>query len=403
MRVSHSSLWQLFCWNKLGVTILLSIFSTSANFSYSFKYEPQIVKSILFSDSKDTRPRKKLRVSPKVVEQMDADDDVSMRAAEDDNQSSIIIETSCEAFLITPLPISNDTADKENAESASTSGHKYIVALLPKTKAATPEEKPSMETPQETSGDQKETKAAPSIKPADPPVSASLPSESSDPSAAPPSTDTAAVTDDAPQVNGVKEKLLSLDLPLNETGKSPPGEADKDAKRASSSELNRESDMSISPASESRSTPVGQEEAATATPKTNGVVELPQDPVTPVQAASGGIKPLPEPTEAAEPVASSSTPDAPVPMDVSPPEKTEDDIPVQATDVQTVQAPEAEATPSQDVPAVQVLQRNLGEDDLVFDADGVSILVGEPENGTRKGWKIEATTWRWATEVPKFV
>ena len=55
------------------------------------------------------------------------------------------------------------------------------------------------------------------------------------------------------------------------------------------------------------------------------------------------------------------------------------------------------------VPQVQVLHRNLGEDDFVFDAEGINVLVGEPENGMRKGWKIEARTWRWATEVPKVV
>ena len=50
------------------------------------------------------------------------------------------------------------------------------------------------------------------------------------------------------------------------------------------------------------------------------------------------------------------------------------------------------------VPPIQVLQRNLGEDDLLFDVDGISILGGDVQNGMRVGWKIEARTWRWADE-----
>ncbi|KAJ3554821.1 hypothetical protein NM688_g2908 [Phlebia brevispora] len=63
------------------------------------------------------------------------------------------------------------------------------------------------------------------------------------------------------------------------------------------------------------------------------------------------------------------------------------------------------ALPSKDryIQDVQVLHRNLREEDFVFDLDGINILVGEGENGMRKGWKMEARTWRWATEVPQLV
>ncbi|THG98476.1 hypothetical protein EW026_g3720 [Hermanssonia centrifuga] len=53
------------------------------------------------------------------------------------------------------------------------------------------------------------------------------------------------------------------------------------------------------------------------------------------------------------------------------------------------------------VPDVQILQRNLGEDDLIFDTDGISILGNEVENGMRRGWKIKARSWRWAEPLLK--
>lgn len=53
-----------------------------------------------------------------------------------------------------------------------------------------------------------------------------------------------------------------------------------------------------------------------------------------------------------------------------------------------------ERAPKKLLSALQVLQRNLTEEELVFDADGVGVVSKEVENGARKGWKIEAKSWR---------
>ncbi|KIP07126.1 hypothetical protein PHLGIDRAFT_19258 [Phlebiopsis gigantea 11061_1 CR5-6] len=86
-------------------------------------------------------------------------------------------------------------------------------------------------------------------------------------------------------------------------------------------------------------------------------------------------------------------------MDVTPSEPTSSD----ATKAQTTQPVHTKtaavgATPVKCTTIIEVLQRNLTPDDILFDVDGISILSHDVENGMRKGWKIEARTWRWATD-----
>lgn len=50
------------------------------------------------------------------------------------------------------------------------------------------------------------------------------------------------------------------------------------------------------------------------------------------------------------------------------------------------------------VKTLEILQRNVGREDMLFEADGISILSSQVENGMRKGWKIEARSWRWASD-----
>ncbi|KAI0331683.1 hypothetical protein GY45DRAFT_1248347 [Cubamyces sp. BRFM 1775] len=44
---------------------------------------------------------------------------------------------------------------------------------------------------------------------------------------------------------------------------------------------------------------------------------------------------------------------------------------------------------------IQILHRNLGEENFEFLPDGISILSTEVSNGLRKGWKLEAQMWKW--------
>lgn len=52
---------------------------------------------------------------------------------------------------------------------------------------------------------------------------------------------------------------------------------------------------------------------------------------------------------------------------------------------------------------VQVLQRDLGEDNLDFTEDGLNVLSGEVENGSRRGFKLEVKTWRWAEQTSEVI
>ena len=308
--------------------------------------------------------------------------DVDGAQNEADELPSIVVETSRECFLITARPGDVDADDKENAATPVVA-RRYTVALL---SLVTPEDEPEVVDPVDVGS----SPPRESEKPAN-----SKPSQSSKSSDAaegtPPKSDTNASKADPP-VNGIKEKLLSLGLPdksaADAKDKGPAkgkGEETKES-RASSSEA-KESDMSISPA-ESR-TPVveAKEDQASAEGKKGGEAAA--------QPTADATKKDVEVTKAASTEKES---DESAAMDVEKPTPLATASKVAARSI-------TKSKPSKKpIPEIQVLHRNLNEDDLVFDADGISILVGEPLNGMRNGWKIEAKSWRWASgEVLKVV
>ncbi|OSD04904.1 hypothetical protein PYCCODRAFT_1363462 [Trametes coccinea BRFM310] len=44
---------------------------------------------------------------------------------------------------------------------------------------------------------------------------------------------------------------------------------------------------------------------------------------------------------------------------------------------------------------IQILHRDLGEENFEFLPDGIHVLSSEVSNGLRKGWKMEAQQWKW--------
>lgn len=44
---------------------------------------------------------------------------------------------------------------------------------------------------------------------------------------------------------------------------------------------------------------------------------------------------------------------------------------------------------------IQILHRDLGEENFEFLADGINVVSTEVVNGMRKGWKLEAQQWKW--------
>lgn len=131
-------------------------------------------------------------------------------------------------------------------------------------------------------------------------------------------------------------------------------------------------------------------------PETNGAAV--EDSAESTAASSSVHVPAsaPEPT-LAEAVSS------PSPMDITPPEPATS-VP-EAVEERNSEHTAAKPTsnglrkpePSKTASTLEVLQRDICQDDLRFDADGIAILSDQLENGMRKGWKIEARTWRWAT------
>ena len=44
---------------------------------------------------------------------------------------------------------------------------------------------------------------------------------------------------------------------------------------------------------------------------------------------------------------------------------------------------------------IQILHRDVGEENFEFLPDGIHIMSCEVVNGMRKGWKLEAKHWKW--------
>ena len=85
------------------------------------------------------------------------------------------------------------------------------------------------------------------------------------------------------------------------------------------------------------------------------------------------------------------------PMDISPPEPAES---TEQVGEPAVSITTGSSDTSKSATGLQVLQRNVGQDDIRFDPDGFTILTDQIEHGMRKGWKIEARSWRWMTGEP---
>ena len=69
--------------------------------------------------------------------------------------------------------------------------------------------------------------------------------------------------------------------------------------------------------------------------------------------------------------------------------------------------PNADAAPSEPSTApkkykkapsktLKVLQKDITEQNLDFTEDGLNVLSRDVENGSRRGFKLEVKTWRWA-------
>lgn len=256
---------------------------------------------------------------------------------------SVVIETLTETFLISPQVV--DVQDKENAVSS----RRYTVYLVNRQSTKLVQSKlvsgttPIMPAGVLTESGKEQPKTTSST--AKPSSEESSPDEKTTGAVA---VDAGSPTSD---VNGVSQ--------------SSAGEAS--TKTAT--------DISVAAGAADTNMKASPEPHASKAPSTGGS-STPMDLETP--------EPRSEEPSSPTPPAKAESPAAPAVMEVEP----------QETEPQLA-PPEPEP---KEIPPIQVLQKNLTENDLLFDTDGISILSSDVENGMRSGWKIEAKTWRWADE-----
>ncbi|THH21437.1 hypothetical protein EUX98_g8380, partial [Antrodiella citrinella] len=116
------------------------------------------------------------------------------------------------------------------------------------------------------------------------------------------------------------------------------------------------------------------------------------------------VSPTPTPpAKDVEPVAATTTSSLPQDMEVvktDPPALSPSAVPADPPVAEPVSSPPSTSTSKAKAKAestLQVLHRNLLPSDLDFLKDGVNVLGPKDEAGARKGWRMEAKTWRWCS------
>ncbi|EKM50690.1 uncharacterized protein PHACADRAFT_264097 [Phanerochaete carnosa HHB-10118-sp] len=328
-----------------------------------FKYDSGVVKSTLFSV--DERPRKKAKLSDSNALQMDVDCESATASVEPalTKRPSIIIETIAETFLIHPQDGFYSIEDKENATSAADDSLKYTISLVH--------------------------------------ISEPLPTSPKDAVASELASDKAATTKSSAQLQHPQQSEISR--------ASSSGTKDSTASRPTATESKDAEVAAQEPKggpSESRQTSVPlSSPAAIAAPSSEpskateddskvgsevaGVLQVGGVPASDLSAGSNKVAPAETKANSTE----SKLPEARIDEPAKEQSAAVEEVPM--TEASEIVPP---STEPKSVVTLEVLQRNVGQADLHFDADGISILSSQVDNGMRKGWKIEARTWRWATE-----
>lgn len=316
---------------------------------------------------------------------MDIDDDAALAPvpSEAKKASSIIVETLAETLLFSPQPLTG-AANKENAVTNGvdhSAAPTYTIALVKISKEAS--------TPRI------EDAPAP---PSDGDVKQAHEDKQATPSAVPP----AEIVKVPPPEDAEKTALEGPPQPVADAKESTASAGDT---LATDSDIAKpEAQTVAAPASATYTAPEPATKEMAATDK----------PMEGEAKASDAVAAAP-PAETTRGSTEETTLASPQPavavLDIAPPGSSEDvkmvdeaastkvdhppaSVPVSKPAVSAPPKPQVEKF----ITTLEVLQRNVGQGDLLFDAEGISVLSSQVENGMRKGWKIEARSWRWATE-----
>ncbi|GJE93875.1 hypothetical protein PsYK624_100400 [Phanerochaete sordida] len=322
-----------------------------------FKYNCEVVKRILFPAEEP--PRKKAKLSDANALQMDVDDEPAPASRVSHKGPSIVVETLAETFLIHPQEDSPGSEDKENADG----GLRYTISLVHVTQPPPPSPEKAVDT--ESTPDQ--ATATQSAQHADAAAEPSVPA--SDEKGPAPAT-----TEAAPKE---AEVFTNAQLPVE----SKPDEAPA-APDASSSDP--------APAAIAGPNPEPPKTVDGEAKSVDGAADAPKEGDEPT-------KDQPVESDKAAPTESKATPAESQPPEAKPVEPAKEQSAAAEEDVSMADATSEPAPSKTPLTTLEVLQRNAAQADLLFDDDGISVLSNQVENGMRKGWKLEARSWRWAS------
>lgn len=348
-----------------------------------------MVKAALFPDKDGEQLRKKRRLSsPLSTENAPQVDEHSAESAADapvdldTKLPSVYIHTNSETFLIYPQPGVLSSDDKENvaqgansaptARSSSEVNCRYAIALVSRTPAG---------QHKDAKTDSNTTMAVEDVQgPAGSPAAITTTSTTS------PAISAARAT------SASKEQADDgdVDMSISPSGSSK-SSVNGDASKVDAADSADAAKKDAAPDQESaeKETP-GPAKDFTAASSPKASLETSEG----VQKDGVASEDKPAPTETVKLIAEQDTKEAaPVPSSADAEKST---VPNGAalsvsTKDKPVRKPVREKTLS-----LQVLQRNLVSSQFVFDTDGIGIVSEEVENNARKGWKIEAKSWRLA-------
>jgi hypothetical protein len=394
----------------------LSLLAVLTVFYNRFKYAPRTVRDVLFPPpDPDHRSHKKSRTSEANALQMDIDgEDVQSPADPGSKRKgpSIVVETLSETFLIS----SEGNAgfeDKENtAHEMQGPATKYTISLL-KVQLPTPD-LPAPESDVAMHDEPTETSEAPDkpepktddgkpvdvVPPADPVprITEQVPAETEHVSASAPATE-AQQAGDALNAAGPSQNVPAKPGPTEDQPAERPVvfEAPQSVStEAPAPESVPEVEMRPPPPASDTVKATDDGAPGDLAPKADTESSEKVQQAAPAQEkASAAILNTgdDQQDEATSVINSAPQGDVPEQRDVG------KDAPSQASASKGASSiPRQPRRERRVVKTVEVLQRNLCQDDLIFDADGISVLSNQIENGVRKGWKIEAKSWRWAID-----
>jgi len=338
----------------------LLVFSHSG--SPTFKYNPAVLKSTLLTrgDQLVSRSRKRQRLDLNGVS-------TDPNAPEDDSEYGVVLETSKERFLVVRHSRNSRSANVDGTNESASDKSMFTISLI-----------------------QGEIEVVEGVPASSPTPTAKL--------------------EELTLVSVEQEPKSPLPAPEQPTKEpspveplppvSTPQEVKEDSERGRSTSV---VDMELD-------TPVSVTPTATANPdipsieKTlpNGGVPDPGAVLQNTKLTADADKPQPE--DAVPQEKAPSTEIIPVKLEAVPP-KPPSPPSVTATEtarpeVPPLTSPPALKTEAQGPPRLkfklQILQRNVREEDLVFGDDGLGVLSADvnPLDNTKKGWLIEAPRWR---------